>query len=66
MKKYATKDIVSTKRKLSSMYMGREIVRMRICGIHPEFKVEWIVAALVDSLQEDYSIVNTSVTQVIC
>lgn len=64
-KKYASKNLISQKCKIFLMYMGRKKIRVRVGGIYPEHKAEWIIASLVNGLEEEYELVNTSVMQVV-
>lgn len=60
-KKYATKNITSEKWRLFHMYTEKKVVRVRIGGIPPKIKEEWVVA----SLLKDIKIISISNTQVV-
>lgn len=64
-KKYTTKIITSEKWKLFPVYMGKKIVRVKIGGILPTIRKEWVVAALIKDIKEDYKIISINNAQVI-
>lgn len=42
--------------------MGRRILRNRVGGIHPDIRVEWVVATLVKEIQLGFKVVSLNRT----